>query len=261
MSLFSDNIRYLRAQNGITQEKLAEELMITRARYVKYEAGTSEAPYEILRRIAHHYHISVDLLLSVDIRRIDMNGLIKLDDNRILLPIAVDKGGENIIEIIPHKAKAGYLTGYSDPEFIESLQHISLPMLKVGKFRAFEIEGDSMPPYESGTYIIGKYIENINELKLDRSYLIMTYNGMTYKRLVSVDSQSILLQSDNESYDSFSVPLSEILQLWEFAGYFGMRELGNEEFRSQNTKDLLIEFRNEFRNYVRLYNTNRKDIN
>jgi transcriptional regulator with XRE-family HTH domain len=71
MSLFSDNIRALRVKSKISQEKLAEHLQITRGRYVKYEDGTSEAPYEILKKIAYHFHISIDLLLSVDIRKID----------------------------------------------------------------------------------------------------------------------------------------------------------------------------------------------
>lgn len=141
MSLFSDNIRFLRIRKNISQEKLASALLIARARYVKYESGTSEAPYDILKRISKFYHVSIDLLLNVDLRKIDMDGLLKLEDNRILLPITIDTGGENTIEIIPQKAKAGYLNGYSDPEFIEGLQQISLPFLKNGKFRAFPVSG------------------------------------------------------------------------------------------------------------------------
>jgi hypothetical protein len=70
------------------------------------------------------------------------------------LPIKVGKTGENKIEIVPHKGKMGYLTGYNDPEYIDSLQHMSLPFLRNGKYRAFPVEGDSMPPYNDGTYII-----------------------------------------------------------------------------------------------------------
>ena len=59
MSLFSDNIRTLRVRNKISQEKLAEQLKITRGRYVKYEDGTSEAPYDILKKnsliFSHQY--------------------------------------------------------------------------------------------------------------------------------------------------------------------------------------------------------------
>ncbi|NRS87760.1 transcriptional regulator with XRE-family HTH domain [Flavobacterium sp. 7E] len=82
MSIFSDNIRALRTRHNISQEKLATSLLITRGRYVKYEDGTSEAPYEILKNIAHYYQISIDLLLSVDIRKIEVSDLLKLENNR-----------------------------------------------------------------------------------------------------------------------------------------------------------------------------------
>ena len=55
MSLFSDNIRALRVKHKISQEKVAESLMITRGRYVKYEDGTSEAPYKKIKKIAVTY--------------------------------------------------------------------------------------------------------------------------------------------------------------------------------------------------------------
>ena len=129
MSLFSDNIRHLRMKKEVSQAIVAENLAITRDRLAKYEEGKSQPPFEILIKLSHYYHISIDLLLTADIRKVDIDGLMQLEDNRILLPIAVDREGENTIEIIPHKARAGYLSGYSDPEFIESLQHISLPFL------------------------------------------------------------------------------------------------------------------------------------
>jgi transcriptional regulator with XRE-family HTH domain len=165
VSLFSDNIRALRVKNKISQEKLAESLQITRGRYVKYEDGTSEAPYDILKKIAYYFHISIDLLLSVDIRKIEMQDLMKLENNRLILPIQVDRAGENFIEVVTQKVKAGYLNGYSDPEYIESLQQISLPFLGSGKHRGFPVEGDSMPPHEDGSIIIGRYVEKLGEVQ------------------------------------------------------------------------------------------------
>lgn len=137
MSLFSDNIRSLRAKRKISQEKVAESLLITRGRYAKYEDGTSEAPYEILKKIAHYYQISIDLLLSVDVRKIPMDDLLKLENNRLLLPITVDAAGNDFVEIVTQKAKAGYLNGYGDPEYIESLQQVSLPFLGPGNTGVF----------------------------------------------------------------------------------------------------------------------------
>lgn len=248
MSLFSDNIRYLRLQKKLSQEKLAEELLITRARYVKYESGASEAPYDILKRMAHYYHYSIDILLSVDIRKVDINGLIRLEDNRILLPITIDREGENTIEIIPQKAKAGYLSGYSDPEFIEGLQQISLPFLKNGKFRAFPVSGDSMPPHRDGSFIIGKYVESLGEVRDGRTYILLTKDeGIVYKRLNKNGKNSLVLSSDNTFYEPYSVKASDVLEIWEYACSIATREAEPDNLEPQSIRDMLSGIKEEIK--------------
>lgn len=245
MSLFSDNIRHLRMKKEVSQSIVAESLSITRDRLAKYEEGKSQPPLEILVKLSHYYHVSIDLLLTADIRKIDLDTLLKLDDNRILLPIVVDKNGNNVIEIVPHKAKAGYLTGYSDPEFIESLQHISLPFLGTGKFRSFAVDGDSMPPHKNSSFIVGRYIENINEAKEGKSYIVITTDGMTYKRLKKKNAKSLLLESDNEFYRPFEVKLSEVLELWEYSGSVATEEFEKEDISKEDIRVLLQGLRQE----------------
>jgi transcriptional regulator with XRE-family HTH domain len=248
MSLFSDNIRFLRIQKNISQEKLATALLIARARYVKYESGTSEAPYDILKRISKFYHVSIDLLLNVDLRKIDMDGLLKLEDNRILLPITIDAGGENTIEIIPQKAKAGYLNGYSDPEFIEGLQQISLPFLKNGKFRAFPVSGDSMPPHRDGSFIIGKYVESLGEVRDGRTYILLTKNeGIVYKRLNKNGKNSLVLSSDNSFYEPYSVRASDVLEIWEYACSIATTEFEPDSLEPQSIRDMFNSLRDEIK--------------
>jgi len=248
MSLFSYNIRYLRVQKNISQEKLATALLIARARYVKYESGTSEAPYDILKRISKYYHVSIDLLLNVDLRKIDMDGMLRLEDNRILLPITIDMGGENTIEIIPQKAKAGYLNGYSDPEFIEGLQQISLPFLKNGKFRAFPVSGDSMPPHSDGSFIIGKYVESLRDVRDGRTYILLTKNeGIVYKRLNRNGKNILMLSSDSSFYEPYSVKASDILEIWEYACSIATKESEPDSLEPQSIRDMFNTLRDEIK--------------
>lgn len=227
MSFLSENMRYLRAQRKLSQQKVADDLIITRGRYAKYEDGVSEPPLGLLQDIARYFHVSIDLLLAVDLRRVPMEELVKLEGNRILLPITVDAKGENYIEIIPHTAKAGYTTGYADPEFIESLEHISLPFLKQGqKYRAFPIEGDSMPPYTDGAFIIGRFIEDKNEIKDGKTYVLLTLNeGIVYKRVHKKDAETLTLMSDNTFYEPYDVRHENIVEVWEFACSIALKEL------------------------------------
>jgi len=245
MSLFSDNIKYLRANKSLTQLGVADDLMITRARLLKYEDGTSQPPIELLKKISHYYHVSIDILVSVDLRKISIDNLLKLEDNRILLPITVDRQGENFIEIVPHKARAGYMSGYSDPEFIENLQQISLPFLRNGKFRAFPVEGDSMPPHKEGSFIVGRYVEKLGDVMDGKTYILLTRNdGIVYKRL-NKNGKNLTLQSDNSVYKPYNVKASDILEIWEYACSIATKEFLPDDIGVENVKDMLREMRND----------------
>jgi len=245
MSLFSDNIRHLRMKKDVSQEIVAESLSISRDILAKYEQGKSQAPYENLIKLSRYYHISIDLLLTVDIRKIDMDGLIRLDDNRIVLPITVDQNGGNLIEIIPQKAKAGYLSGYSDPEFIESLQHIALPFLRNGKYRAFPVEGRSMPPFQEGSFIVGEYVENLEHIKDGQTYIMLTKNdGIVYKRVYR-KGKKFLFHSDNIDFEPYEVTPSQILEAWKYACGFTTTEYEPDNIPHDTVKNLLLELKRD----------------
>ncbi len=246
MSVLSENMRYLRALQKASQQKIADELLITRGRYAKYEDGSSEPPIEILLRISKHYRVSIDLLVSVDLRKYSHEKMMQLPDNRVVLPIAVDEKGENKIEIIPAKAKMGYLQGYSDPGYIEGLQTLSLPFLRNGKFRAFPASGDSMPPFSEGTFIVGKYVEELTELKQGKTYVFITQNeGIVYKRLQQKASRHLRVGSDNPLYPPYEIRLSDILEIWEFACGINTSEFETETLDMMTVKDMFLSLKRE----------------
>ena len=235
MLYLSENMRYLRNQIGYSQQRVADNISITRGRYAKYEDGASEPPLEILLKISKYFKISIDLLVSVDIRKYPLEEMLNLPDNRILIPILVDSHGNNQIEIIPQKASMGYLNGYSDPDYIESLQTISLPFLRNGKFRAFPADGDSMPPYKDGTYIVGKYVENLADLKPDKTYVFITVNdGIIYKRFQFNEANYICVKSDNNFYEPLKIPLPEVREIWEFACSITTQEYTKADLQLDN---------------------------
>ncbi|BAP31030.1 transcriptional regulator [Chryseobacterium sp. StRB126] len=232
----------------MTQQELADLLILTRSRYVAYEYGRTEPPIEILLRISKFYNISIDLLLTVDVRKFSIDELMELPENRIVLPIRVDQDGNNQIEIIPQKASMGYLNGYGDPEYIESLETISLPFLKGGKFRAFPADGDSMPPYKNGTYIVGKYVENLSDLKTDRTYVFITTNdGISYKRFQFHEADGIWVKADNQFYEPYKIALPEIKEIWEFACSINTKEYEPDEFSEHHIQNFITEIKTDIR--------------
>lgn len=255
-SILADNIRYLRMQQipELSQQQIADRLFVTRVSYAKYETAKASPPLEVLLAISRYYHISTDLLLTVDLRKYKLQEMLNLPDNRILLPIKTDSLGENKIEIIPYKASMGYLSGYADPEYIESLQTMSLPFLHNGKYRAFPAEGDSMPPYQDGTFIVGKYIETISDVKIGKTHVLVTSKGFTFKRIVNISEQALTVSSDNVFYDNYDIPLTDVWEIWQFAGSFSSKEQEIPDFHNGDVKGILLKLVTEIKQLKRSLN-------
>lgn len=142
----------------------------------------------------------------------------------------------------------GYLSGYSDPEYIESLQRISLPFLVNGKYRAFPAQGDSMPPFKDGSYIIGKYVEDINDLKTGKSYVFVTLNdGISYKRFKAKKGKSVTVAADNPFYKPYDIPLGEIVEVWQYASGIFPEDFEPDHYENYNIKDMFMELRRDIR--------------
>ena len=234
MESLSKNIKHLRTLKKLTQEALAEELSVTRSRISSYEENRSSPTIEFLIDFSKYFKLPIDIIVKNDLTKAKDVSFIEVGNKRVLFPIAIDDNNENLIEVVPAKASAGYLLGYDDPEYIEQLEKIKLPFLPTGKHRAFPIKGDSMLPMKDGSYLVAEFVENIKEAKSGYSYIVVTKDdGMTYKRLENLveEKQSFLLKPDNTSYQPYEVPVSEILELWKFTCSINTQEYEEHELK------------------------------
>lgn len=247
-NMIAGNIRCLRNLKNMSQEELADELGITRARLVTYENGRNEPPIEIIIKIADYFHISLDALLKADLLKTHPEALMKVGKNRLLFPIVLDKSGRDLVEVIPGKAIAGYLRGYADPEYIESLQRINLPFLPTGKHRAFPIKGDSMPPLTDGSFVIGKYVENPDDIRDGNTYVLLTRDeGIVYKRVRrdAKNKRKLMLHSDNMQYTPYPINFSDILEAWEYTCSINTRQYKKEELNLDSIMSMMREMKIE----------------
>lgn len=70
---FSENLQFIRAQAGVTQEQLAEQLDVSRQSVSKWEGGQSFPEMDTLLRICDLYDVNLDTLLrgSVEESRVE----------------------------------------------------------------------------------------------------------------------------------------------------------------------------------------------
>ena len=219
MSIISSNIKFLRKKKGLTQQNFADQVGIKRSLVGAYEEERAEPKYELLKKIAEFFEVSVDDFIK---ETINEKWAPAPKGNLRILSISVDKDDNENIELVPLKASAGYLNGYADPEFVAQLPKFYLPMFKQGTYRAFEIKGDSMLPLVSGTIIIGEYMENWGDVKGGETYVIVSKSeGVVYKRMGSKfrADKKLKLISDNPVYEPYEISGEDVLEIWKAKAY------------------------------------------
>ena len=250
MNYIQSNIRYLRTLKGFSQEYFAEELKWSRSMISSYEEKRTEPSIKRLVELSEYVSIPIDTLIKVDLRKSKDLSFIDIGTKRVLFPITINEYNEDLIEIIPIEASAGYLRGYADPEYIEQLQKIKLPFLPTGTHRAFPIKGDSMLPVKDGSFIVAKFLEDINDVKDGRTYIVLTKeDGLVYKRVYNriKDRKSLLLYSDNKSYAPYEVKMEEVLELWKFTCCINTQEYDEHELKLSSIVNMFQELKVELR--------------
>ena len=222
--MISKNLKYLRQKNNLSQQAFSDALEIPRTTLGDYERGKTEPNIAMLIKISNFFDVKVDELINSDLSL----GKYEILKNQVLkvLAITVDDNNEGNIELVDSKAEAGYLDSYHNPEYIKELPRIRIPNISSGTYRAFEIQGDSMLPMESGSIIITSYVESINEINDDRTYIIVSQReGLVYKRIrKDMERNKLILISDNDVYLPFDISFEDINEVWKYHAHISFSD-------------------------------------
>ena len=158
--------------------------------------------YDVLSAIINEFDINPDYLFgkSTTMLKEDVSGV----QTYTGMPqvIAVNQDNEENVVYVPIKARAGYLDGYGDPEYIETLPSFNMPQLNNGTYRCFEVHGNSMVrTFFDGDLVFGKYVEDLRDIKDGRVYVIVSKNdGIVLKRVINrIEGRNkLILKSDNK---------------------------------------------------------------
>lgn len=229
---FSSNLRLLRKRKNLTQDDLASILGIKRPTLNNYENQISMPPVDMLVRFSDYFGISIDTLVRINLEQLSGSQLGELENGydvfvrgaRLrVLTSTVGSDNEENIELVPEKAKAGYLTGFSDPEYIVSLPVFRLPFLdKARKYRTFQVSGDSMLPIPPGAYITGEFVRDWLTIKDGQACILFTLNdGLSFKIVENhiKDNGVIRCHSLNPLFEPYDVSVSDIREIWKFVHY------------------------------------------
>jgi transcriptional regulator with XRE-family HTH domain len=223
-SKLAENLKALRKERGWTQQALADRLGLTRPTLGAYEEGRSEPKLSVLIDMAACFDITVDVLVrggdnEVAAERVKGDGL-------RVLTVSVDALSDNErVVVVPVKAAAGYAHGYGDPEWVSQLPTFGLPLKELAPdrtYRMFQIEGDSMLPIPSGSYILCQYVDDWMSVGGLRPHVVVTRDdGVVFKRIENdlPGGSRLVLHSDNPAFAPYAVAGDDVLEVWRAAAY------------------------------------------
>jgi len=252
---FHNNIRFLRERRKMSQEELSAQLDLSRNKLQALESGKTINPSALdFIKFSDFFKVSVDSLLKVDLPKLGEwklkellagNDVYMMGSKIRVLAITVDKNNKENAEYVPIKAKAGYMAGYNDPEYIAGLPKFSLPNLpKSGTFRMFPTTGDSMLPIPENSEVIAQYVEDWKSLKPDTPCIVILKGQQDFVfKLVTVQPNGdVLLKSLNRNYTPYTVKVEDILEIWKYYKH-QTGTLPPPETDLQELKTLILELR------------------
>lgn len=257
---FSSNIKFLRKRRGRTQDDVAVALNMKRSTLSGYENDIAQPGFEALIAFSKYYNVAIDTLIKVDLSKLPESQVRQLErgydvfikgSGLRILTTTVGTDNEENIELVSEKAKAGYTSGFADPEYISVLPAFRLPFLsKQKKYRAFQINGDSMSPIPHGAWVTGVFVQDWNTIRDRDAYIILTLDeGIVFKVAENRirEEGRLILHSLNRLYEPFEVHVSNIREVWQFVNFISPEIPDNPGSETHQLSKTVQELKKEIR--------------
>lgn len=126
-----------------------------------------------------------------------------------------------LVPLVGIKAQAGYVKGFEETDFMETLEKYSLPpgVNPTGAvWRYFEIDGDSMEPtFSAGDVVLATMVPHVDwqDVKDLCVYVILTADQLMMKRIYKKSEKEWVLVSDNEEVaPQVVLNIEDVKQIW-----------------------------------------------
>lgn len=123
---FSDILKKLRAEKGISQQTLAEKMYVNRSTVTRWESGIRLPDAMMISRLAEILGADVNILLSAAAESDEYPNVIMVDDRKLIL-----KGGLPILEkVLPDAVVTGFTNANEAVKFAK-MNRIALAFLDI----------------------------------------------------------------------------------------------------------------------------------
>ncbi|WP_025666905.1 MULTISPECIES: helix-turn-helix domain-containing protein [Aquimarina] len=216
MSFFGKNIKKIRGVKGLSQQAFAELFDLKRGTLGAYEEGRSEPKIETIIKIANHFSIAIDDLLT---NELTVNQLLKFKGDLTTYAEDVKREKFAIVPCITESTANDYITLYNTEGFIKELPTMQLPVNPTKEFRGYTVSNLEMTSHDKGFYpkdvVIGEKVPPTVIKKLNNGTLVFVVveNKLIFRRLYVLKGNAVL-RADHKNIEDSSFPISDIKELW-----------------------------------------------
>ena len=195
---FSTNLKYLRENKKISQNKLAEQVGVNQTTIARWETQEITPSIDNAEEVAKALNVQLPDLLIKDLR---LNNDEILDINLDMIKIPIYR---TIKDGIPVESQT------------DITEYVGIPKdWTTGgkKFYGIKISGDSMfPKYDEGDIVIFEYTNDMSIVNGKDCAIMINGTESTFKKVL-LNEQGIVLQSYNTAYDIMMYSKEQVKQL------------------------------------------------
>lgn len=159
-----------------------------------------------LEKLLNH---GIDLLSFIQ-KKEEVETKKRIDEVRPLNPPE-----KNNIVFVPLYAYGGFLSGYANKVFMDSLERYSYPGI-IGEHYMFEVQGDSMKGFvSSGDRVIARPEERLDWMVKNRVYVLQTIDGILIKFFDHIKGEFANFKSANKDYPDVRIPLKSLKKVYQ----------------------------------------------
>jgi phage repressor protein C with HTH and peptisase S24 domain len=212
------NLLEIRELYGLSQLEMAQQIGYSREVINKIEKGKMKPSRWLMEAVRQFVSEHQNRKISPGVKKNAGNTGSTFLETRRDQKLA---GGNMMVPLVGIKAQAGYVRGFEQTDYLDTLQQYALPpgVHPAGAvWRYFEIDGDSMEPsLQAADIVLATMVpfEDWNEIKNLCVYIVHLEDRLLIKRIQRVSADTWTLLSDNEHYAPQKIMVEDVKQLWQ----------------------------------------------
>jgi transcriptional regulator with XRE-family HTH domain len=221
MSFVGKNIKKIRKVNKLNQSQFAELFELSRSKIGSYEEERAEPKTDSLIKIAKYFSIPIEILITKEITVNDLTHFENsIHESHLPEKTAIPHG--NHIPYVPINEHGSYLVNHGDQNYLNTLNHLSLPLPENIRTRAFQLDSSHIfvpkHNYRNDNIFIGTYVNKkfFTTIPRNQPYIIVTENTVVCTHLLIQNNQVLI----KNTFETSSIKLDEITEMWTLIGRY-----------------------------------------